>query len=419
MEQIYYAFNPWWQDKTFDSGIPRQLYLKEIEGSFKRKQIDVIIGSRRVGKTTFLKQLIKKCLEMKISPKTILYLALDNPQLNKVSVIEHLRYFRKMFMHSRSEKLYVYFDEVQESPNWEAELKSIYDLENVKIVCTGSTSSLIKRQSGKLTGRQIITTIYPLTFEEYITFKKNIPGRDEDYKYEKLFEEYVEVGGYPENCLEPSEKYMNNLIDDITARDIVRLHRINRFDVIKDLLILLASSVGSRISFNKLSKTLGVTVDTVKQYIEYCEDAFLVKPMEKWSTSPTDKIYAQKKIYFFDTAIKTMLTGKGDLGAKVENVIFMRLFKDNPNIGYYAESERELDFAYGGFKSPTAVEVKYDLKFDWRDKKFDGVKLFLRRYPRTRKVIIVSRNVRETFKEGRCNITVVPAWDYLLSGKGA
>jgi predicted AAA+ superfamily ATPase len=415
MEDIYYAFNPWWEGKGFDSGIPRLEYLNEIEKPFKRRQIDIIIGSRRVGKTTFLKQLVKRCIDKDIQPKNILYLALDNPRFTKTAISEHLKQFRKIFMHSRSEKLYLFFDEVQESKNWESELKAIYDLENVKIVCTGSTSSLLKKQGGRLTGRQIVTKIYPLTFKEYISFKKNMPGKSEDYKYEKLFEEYLEIGGYPENALEPSEDYMNNLIEDIIARDIMRLHRINRADILKDMLIILAGSIGSRTSFNKISKVLGITVDTVKEYMQYLEEAFLIKPLEKWSPSHLDKVYSQRKVYFYDTGIKTVLTGKGDISAKAENIVFLHLARAKATIGYYAESERELDFACGSFKSPMAIEVKYDSKFDWQDKRFKGVKLFIKHYPGAKCVTIISKNIEEEIKDSKLKISVIPAWKYLLT----
>lgn len=414
LEETYYAYNPWWEGKKFDSGIPRHGYLAEIDKTFSRKQIDIIIGSRRIGKTTFLKQLIKTSLERNVPAKNILYLALDNPKFVTVPISEHLRLFRTIFMHSRDEKLYLFLDEVHESPNWEAELKAIYDLENLKIVCTGSTSRLLNQQGGKLTGRQIITTIYPLTFKEYLTFRNDTPSRSEDYKYERLLEEYLVTGGYPENVLEPSEDYMINLIDDIIARDIIRLHRINRPDLLKNLLVLLAGAVGSRTSFNKISKTLGITVDTVKEYVGYFEEAFLIKTLSKWSQSDTEKIYAQKKIYLFDTGIKTTLTGKGDKGAKTENITFFHLARKNIPIGYYAESERELDFACLGFQSPQAIEVKYVTELEWHDKRLTGVRLFLRRYPQTKEVIIITKNVDKKIKGDKVAISMIPAWKYLM-----
>lgn len=413
MEDLYYAYNPWWEKKSFDSGIVRAEYLKEAEKLFSRKQIEVIIGSRRVGKTTFLKQLIKRCLYKNVPGKSIIYLALDNPRLSKAALSEHLKLFRKIFMHSRGKKLFLFFDEVQGSPNWESELKSIYDIENVKIICTGSTSSLIKRQTGKLTGRQIVTKIYPLGFNEYLSFRKVIPLKSEDYKLEALLEEYMLRGGYPENVLNPSEEYLNNLIDDIIAKDVVTLYNIKRPAVLKDLLILLAASVGSRISFNKLSNILGIAVDTVKEYTGYLESSFLVQSLEKWSPSYTDRIYSQKKIYLYDTGIKSALTGKGDLGAKAENIVFNHLYKSQSRIGYFAESEKELDFVFGSFGVPNALEVKYESKINWLDKKFSGVKLFLKRYPEARKVIIISKNQAEVFKENKIGVEIIPAWKYL------
>lgn len=416
MEEIYYAFNPWWERKDFDSGIPREEYLKRIDTLLERKQIDIIIGSRRAGKTTFLKQLIKRELKRGFPPKQILYLALDHPQLSKNTVSEHLKFFRKLFMHSRRTKLLLLLDEVQESPDWEAELKSIYDLENIKMVCSGSTSSLVKSQGGKLTGRQIVTTIYPLSFKEFISFKKIELSRTEDYKYEKLLEDYLGTGGYPENVLAPSEEYLHNLLEDIIARDLIRLFPIKKANLLKDLLRLLAASVGSRTSFNKLAHVLGISVDTVKEYIGYFESAFLVKSMEKWTSSYSEKIYAAKKIYLLDTGIKTLLTGKGDLGAKAENAVFLWFLKNRKSCGYYAESQKEVDFILGDFKNPLPIEVKYISGFNWQDRRFSGVKLFLRRFSGVKEVLIISKDVEaETAIEGMV-IRVTPAWKFLMAG---
>lgn len=417
MEEIYYAFNPWWEGKDFDSGITREEYLNRINDLLGRKQIEIIIGSRRIGKTTFLKQLIKRELQNGFSPKQILYLALDHPQLLKNTISEHLKFFRKLFMHNRDKKLLLFLDEVQESPNWEAELKAIYDLENVKLICSGSTSSLIKSQGGKLTGRQIITTIYPLSFKEFLLFKKIKLSLAEDYKYENLVENYLEVGGYPENVLAPSEEYLYNLLEDIIARDLIRLFPIKKANLLEDLLMLLAASCGSRTSFNKLANTLGISVDTVKDYIGYFESAFLVKSMEKWTSSYSERIYAAKKIYLLDTGIKTLLTGKGDSGAKAENAVFLHFLRNKKSCGYYAESEREVDFITGSFKNPMPVEVKYISKFNWQDKRFSGVKLFLRRFPGTKEILIISKDAETEIKQRNIAIKVVPLWKFLLKSK--
>lgn len=415
MDDIYYAYNPWWENKKFDFGILRTAYLDDFKDFVKRRQIEVIIGSRRAGKTTILKQLIKKQIGNGFPASDLLYLALDHPRLSKIPIAEHLKYFRKLFMHDRTKKLLLFLDEVQESSNWEAELKSIYDLENVKIVCTGSTSSLIKSQGGKLTGRQIVNIIYPLSFKEYLTFNDIKWSHAEEYKLEKLVEDYLNNGGYPEHVLNPSDEYLSNLLDDIIARDVVRLYQIKKANLLKDILRLLAASVGNRTSFNKLANVLGVSVDTVKEYIGYLKTAFLVKSVEKWTTSYSEKVYAHKKFYFMDTGIKTILTGKGDLGFKAENAVLIHLLKRKQDIGYYAESKREVDFVVGGFKLPQPIEVKYSSNINWQDKRLDGIRLFLKRYPRVKKVLIITKDSDFEIKSGKIVIKATPLWRLLLA----
>lgn len=414
MEEIYYSFNPWWEKKDFESGISREEYLQKLSPLFKRKQIEILIGSRRAGKTTILKQLIKKIISRGVSAQKIFYLSLDHPRISAITISDHLKTFRQLFMHSRKEKLWLFFDEVQESPNWEMELKALYDLENVKIICTGSTSALVKSQGGRLTGRQIVTTIYPLSFNEVLVFKKKKVSYSETYQYEKLTENYLQSGGYPEQVMKSSDEYLTNLLEDIIARDLVRLFNIQKPALLKDLLRLLTSAVGSRSSYNKLANVLKVSVDTIKDYIGYFDAAFLVKSIEKWSTSYTDRVYSTKKIYLLDTGIKTLLTGKGDLGMKAENAVLIQLLRENEKPAYWAESEREVDFIIGSFTDPLPIEVKYlKEKFDWQDKKFAGLKLFFHRFPQTKKALIITKNIAKEFKENNKTITVIPLWKFL------
>ncbi|MBW2027843.1 MAG: ATP-binding protein [Deltaproteobacteria bacterium] len=414
METAYYIFNPWWEKKDFDSGIDRPHYLMQLPDFMERRQVEVMVGSRRIGKTTLLRQFIKKLLREGVPPERIFYLALDNPMLSGTAISDHLRNMRKVFMHDRETKLFLFLDEIQESPDWEIQLKSLYDTEILKIFCTGSTSSLIKMQGGRLTGRQITTVVYPLSFEEFLLFRADRPGMDEDYKYERLFEEYLQVGGYPENVLNPSMLYLGNLLDDILSRDLIRLYPIKKAFALRDLMKLVAAAVGSRTSFNKLGKVLGLAVDTVKEYMGYLETAFLVMPMPKWTMSYSEKVYASKKIYLWDTGIKTLLTVDGDSGAKMENAVFVELKRRNIDCGYFAASEKELDFVTGDARRPFPIEAKYASQIEWGDRRLAGLKLFLRRFPQTRKGLVITRGEQKEVKVNKTEISFVPAWRFFL-----
>ena len=415
MEALYYTLNPWWEGKEFAAGIDRDAYLRQVPIYLQRRQMEIFIGSRRTGKTTLLKQIVKNLLSRNIEAKDIIYLALDHPRLSFAPLSEHVRNFRKLFMHDRGRKIFLFLDEVQDSPQWEAELKALYDLEEVKIFCSGSTSALLTRQEGKLTGRQIVTTIFTLSFPEYLQFRGLSPSLSEDYKYESLAEEYLSLGGYPEQVLHPSQEYLLNLLDDILARDLTRLHSLKKPFLLKELLRLIAAAAGSRTSFNKLAKVLGISVDTVKEYIGYFEMAFLIKSVEKWTTSWSEKIYAQKKIYLWDLGVKSLFTGSGDLGSKAENAVLIELLRSGIDGGYFAESEREVDFVMGTVESPLPLEVKYLESFDWQDKRFAGLRLFLKRFPATRKALVVTKGAETTMEVNGVEINALPLWKFLLS----
>ncbi len=413
-EDTYYLMNPWWEGRTPDTGIPRPEYLSRLQASLARKQIELVIGGRRVGKTTLTKQLAAHCLKQGTRPHDLLYLALDHPRLAGTRLADHLRAFRALFGHERARKLWLLFDEVQESPDWEAELKALYDLENVKLVCTGSTAALLASQGGKLTGRQALLTVYPLSFREFLGFRGYEISRAEEYRYVAAAEEYLHTGGYPEQVLHPSDAYLSQLVEDVVARDLVRLGHVRRPEVADDLLRLLAAGAGTRTSYHRLSRTLGVSVETVREYISHFAQAFLVQTLEKWTSSYTERVHAPRKVYLLDTGVKSLFTGAGDLGAKAETAVFGDFLQRGLSCGYYAEQEREVDFASGPSETPQAVEVKYEDTFDWADRRYGGVRLFLRRFPKCRRVTIVTRDAVGAVNVGETEVTALPLWRYLL-----
>jgi len=413
-EDTFYALNPWWNGRRPDTGVPREEYLNSLAVSLQRPQINVLIGSRRIGKTTLLRQLVLRLIDEGTDPSDILYLALDHPRLVGSPLSAHLHAFRGVFGHARDRRLHLFLDEVQESPGWDAVLKAPAATENVKMVCSGSTAALVASQGGKLTGRQLVSTVHPLSFREFLSFRGVPVVRGESYRYERLVEEYLQVGGYPENVLDPSEEYLQNLLQDILARDLVRLYDVRRSGLLMDLLRLVAAGVGSRTSFSKLAKVLGLAVDTVRDYLGYFESAFLVRTLGKWTPSHTERVYASRKFYLADTGLKALLTGPGDLGAKAETAVFMHLLRKGEQTGYFAESEREVDFVLGDERAPRPLEVKYTDGLAPADRRLSGLQLLLRRHPATKAVRIVSRTQEATFELGGVSAEVTPLWRFLL-----
>lgn len=415
MKEIYFQYNSWWENKKENTGFPRTKALEHYNNMLKRKQIEVILGSRRIGKTTFIKQLIKKELENKFPPKNIFYISLDNPAFENITISQHLNNYRKIFNFNREAFIMLVLDEIQECRGWEKEIKALYDLENIKIIISGSTSTLLTIPGSKLTGRQNIYQLLPLNFEEYLLFKNKKVSRSEKYIMENLVEDYIKIGGYPENVLNPSFNYLGNLLNDIIIRDIMVIFKTRRTDIIKSILKLAANSVGSKTSYHKMSNVLGVKLDTLKKYYNFCEQSFLLKSIEKWSTSIKDRIYSYKKFYFYDTGFLNLLMENQNLGVKVENAVLIELLRQKiENIGYYFEGEKEIDFIIGSYNKPIPIESKYINKLNWEDKIFSKLKDFINKH-NCKRAYIITESISKEFKYKNAEIIVVPLWEFLLS----
>ena len=415
MNEVYQQANPWWYKIPPEPAwIQRTRFLKPILDHWDHPQIQILIGSRRVGKTTLLKQVLFHLLtQSKIPGQQVCYLSLDHPKLHGTPLSQHVQNFRQLFRHPREQKLWLFLDEVQESPQWQAELKSLYDAENVKIFCSGSTATLIERHQGKLTGRQICHTINLLSFSEFLSFRKqqDVPP-SEPYRMVALCEDYLQTGGYPDQVLQPSDLYLANLLEDILARDIERIFKPRKPYLLKDLLKLLATSVTNRLSFNKMAHTLGVTSDTIKDYIHYFQSAFLLGSLDKFSGNINDRIYSGKKIYFADTGIKLMLSAL-DFGALAENACFNWLHFQNVECGYYAELQKEVDFVCRRQQQLLPVESKYMSHVDFSEERWQGLKLFFKRKPEVKTAVIVTKDVSQTFEWEGKSIVAVPLWKFL------
>lgn len=323
--------NPWQTEKKVDLGIPRSKYLEKIANIVnKRKQILFVLGSRRVGKTVTLFQYIYQLIEKGINPKKILFLSLDNTNLEGLDLFAYL---------SENNYKYIFLDEVHFFPNWGQILKSLYDLPNFKskIVCSGSSSKLIEDNKAFLTGRSTSIAIYPLSFSEFKEFNK---GKDQ-------LHDYLYYGGYPEYVLEKQPNYLNELLRDVIEKDISKLHNIKNNKFLFDICEILAKQIGFKGSSNKIAKVLGLDNKTVVNYIEYLREVKLVEIVYQYSDSSNERLYAPKKYYFNDLGMRNSFVGFSDLGSLVENSVFIKLVElfGVENIYYLADTTaNEIDF---------------------------------------------------------------------------
>lgn len=323
--------NPWWEGAMVELGIQRTGYLSKInEATSRRKQILFILGSRRVGKTRILLQYIYQLIKNGVSPKKILFLSLDNSNLESLDWYTYI---------AGLDYLYVFLDEVHYSPKWAQILKSLYDIpgKKIKIVCSGSSSKLIEDNKAFLTGRSTSLFITPLDFDEFAKFSKS----------DDLIRDYLFYGGYPEFVLEKEPNYLNELIRDVIEKDIVKVHKVKNSQYLFDVCQILAKQIGFKGSSNKIANVLKLDNKTVENYIQYLKEVKLVDVMYQYSESINKKLYAPKKYYFNDLGMRNSFVGFSDIGSLVENAIFLHLTKlyGTDHVCYLLDSRgNEVDF---------------------------------------------------------------------------
>jgi len=344
LETELYRYNPWWEGdfEKLNSLNERTDFKTRLLPNLTNKQIVFLTGLRRIGKTSLMKLSIKHLLfEENIPAKTILYVSLDDYLLSGKTILEIVEFFRIMNSISVKEKIYLFLDEITFSVDYEQQLKNLYDSENVKIFASSSSASLLKSQSGLLTGRSITFEVLPLNYPEYLDFKNIRVAKSDEHLHEKYFQDYLSKGGIPEYVLTNDDAYMRELMDNIIYKDIAAVHGIRQISVLKDYFLLLMERSGKTLSINKIAKVLGISTESSKRYFDLFCDTFIIYPVSRFGKL-NEQLVSPKKIYCCDTGIRNFYTGERDLGAVFENYVFLRLKQQN--LKYIYENTIELDF---------------------------------------------------------------------------
>jgi predicted AAA+ superfamily ATPase len=244
-------------------------------------------------------------------------------------------------------------DEITFCPNYEQQLKNLYDAGNVKVIASSSSASLLKSQSGLLTGRSITFEVLPLNYEEFLDFRNIKISKSDAHLHETYFKEYLVKGGIPEYVLTNDDAYIRELMDNIIYKDIAAVHGIRQISVLKDYFLLLMERSGKTLSINKIAKILGISTESSKRYFDLFCDTFIIYPVSRHGKL-NEQLVSPKKIYCCDTGIRNYYTGERDWGAMFENFAFLSL--KQLNLKYIYENTIELDFFS---ESKLLIECKF------------------------------------------------------------
>ena len=396
IEDVYLSQKEYFEKKEF--GLERES-LNEIR--LDTDFVTIITGIRRSGKSTLLKQLIKKRIN------NACFLNFEDPRLISFEFND----FEKLLsvFSQEGEDSYYVFDEIQNISGWEIFIRAQQD-QGRKILISGSNASLLSKELGtRLTGRHLDYELFPFSFNEYLRFF--------DLEESGLsFEKYINDGGFPEFLKYKDQEILYRLSDDILYRDIAVRHGIKHYKLLKQILLYLITNSGKLFSYNKLKKLFSLgSSNTIIDYISFFEDSYLLFVIPKFSYSLKKQIYNPHKIYTIDSGLANALSlsFSEDIGRKFENLIFIHLRKNYKNIFYFSESN-ECDFLiYEKGKVTKAIQVCYKLTPDNIIRKLDGLWEAMNE-TNLSDGIIVTFDQEDYFVKDKMHAIVVPAWKFIL-----
>lgn len=341
-----------------------------MEAHLSEKQITVITGMRRVGKSTALKYLLEK-----IPHDNKVYLDLErieNRYIFQQPTYKDVQIDLEIQGIDFEQPAVVALDEIQLVPEITSIMKWFYDTyPSLKFIVTGSSSFYLKnRFAESLAGRKHIFEMFPLDFLEFLHFRgentailerfKMKPYQQGIYlKFKDLYEEYLQFGGFPEVVLMNTEKQKTRTnLDVINAYIDLDIRLVSDFEVsgtLYKLARLLASRSGSLLDVSKISSSLGVDRKKVAGYIDLLEKTYFIHTVAPYSRSVDKEISLRRKVYLADTGILNLLAQVSS-GQVLENAVFLQLMKLGKPVNFYQrKSGQEIDFV---FDLTTACEIK-------------------------------------------------------------
>ncbi len=326
--------------------IIRERYISQIRPFYESDLIKVITGIRRCGKSVVLEQ-IKN--ELVAQGKEILYLNFEDRHISSQisSDIELMEYVENE-IHKYSEKLYVFLDEVQNVKNWNLACRSLR-LQNISLFITGSNSELLSREFTKeLSGRYVSFTIRPFVYKEIVEYAQEL-------KRTVSINNYLVYGGFPKRFEFQGEeemlRYLNDLDETIVMNDIINRYNIRKQEIFKKLVNYILVSNARIFSANSVhnylkSQKTDCSINTVMKYLDYLEEAYIVRKIPQYSTKAKKQLDFYTKLYDEDVAFNSIRQSNNrfDLTHNLENVIFNELIYMGYTLTVYNVADKEIDF---------------------------------------------------------------------------
>ena len=399
------------QHETFQAypfGVTRDVNIPDI---LQTPRIIVITGIRRSGKSILLKQIAAKV-------DSYYYINFDDERLFHFEVAD----FQSLMFafQKRYAAKTILIDEVQNVQGWERFARRLYD-ENYKVVITGSNAKLLSSElATHLTGRYRKIELFPFSFSEYLRYKA-IPAQPLTTKNTarivKAFDDYLVWGGFPEYVYFENTEDLQNTYSDILYKDLIVRFGVKNQKAFKNLAMYLFRNFTGEISYNSLKSITGISnTNTIKDYIDYLQQAYLVFEVHKFEYSLKKLMAYAKKTYAIDNGMRNTVAFRisKEHGQLLENLVFIELKKRYQELWFYkSETGFEVDFLIND--PPLHLfQVSYTLQDErTRNREIRGLVAAMEALG-TGRATIITYNEETVLSEAGYSIEVIPAWKWCM-----
>ena len=396
-------------------GIERTV-LKEVESKIKLPHVVVLTGLRRSGKSTLLRQLIKKHYK----DEDFYYINFEDERLFNFPADEFNRLYEALTgLYGKKKTFFV--DEIQNVTNFETFVRRLYE-EGFKFFITGSSATLLSRELGtKLTGRHVDIVVRPFSFLEFLELKGIDITKESIYKTEtkagikKYFEEYLIKGGMPEYLIYNDPEILTRVYEDTIIKDIAVRYKVDNVIILRQLYSYLVNNFANKFSYNSIKKVTNIkSVNTIKKFISYLGETYFAKTINKFDYSYKKQIINDKKFYVLDNGFIGVLSKKltRDYGWLLENLV-LNCLNNNYEVFYYFE-KTECDFlVVKNREVKQAIQVCYELNEKNREREIEGLAEAMDKF-KLKEGLLLTNSQEEELKLHGKKIVIKPVWKWLF-----
>lgn len=368
----------------------RDKYIEKIKKFIDKPIVKILTGMRRVGKSTIL-NIIKDQVLKDVPDENKIYMNFESFEFFDINNAELLKDYLDEKLKNKKGKVYFFFDEIQLVKDWERVINALRVSINSDIYITGSNSKLISGDLATLlAGRYVEFEIQPLTFDEFSEIYKS-----SNLSREELFQKFIKIGGMPGLKYfnleeEVSQKYLNDIYNTVLVKDVLNYNNIRDVDIFNRILSFAMQNIGANFSASAIrnylkSENRNISVDTVLNYLEYCNKAFVLKKVPRYDLGGKKLLKVDEKYYLTDHGFRQSMgfSNVKDIEKTLENIVYIELLSRGYHVKIGKVKDREIDFVAKKGEEISYFQIAYLMENEkTRKREFGAYDLVADNYPK-------------------------------------